>query len=386
MLKLNRLFSTVTAPTFYDAITPTREQRALLESAKNAIRDYLRKEIHDATVSELGMAHPVTPRFRTQGSWSYGTCCQPAWPQTQQIDWDFGVYLPVTVWETNGPPHAMARRYFDLVEKRLTRLCQKMAWKLVPGKNTCIRIEVAAPYAHIDLPLYAAPEQEFERIYERLIKAQRSRADSAVVTLDSAEEQDWEDLKQLVLAQRSGEWKASDPEKIARWFRDRLLEHTDQLQRVCMYLKAWRDFHYPAGDGPTSVCIMVAIATDFQVFRGRDDLALEAAAAVLSRALSDEVRCQGVDGCDEDFNKRLNDDEKAEAVRKAAALAAEVKRARLLTSGSVSAQQAIRILTAQLGVRIPQDANQVDSDGGEDIRSTPARRVPPPVVKSTQAG
>lgn len=385
MLKLNRLFSTVTAPTFHDAITPTPEQRAVLESAKNTIRDFLRKEIHDATVSELGMAHPVTPRFRTQGSWSYGTCCQPAWPATQQIDWDFGIYLPVSVWESNGPPHAMAKRYFELVEKRLARLCLKMGWQLMSGKNTCIRVEVA-PYAHIDLPLYAAPEHEFQRIYERLLKAQRSRADSAAVTMDSAEEQDWADLKQLVLAQRSGEWKASDPEKIAGWFRDRLLEHTDQLQRVCMYLKAWRDFHYPAGDGPTSVCIMVAIATEFTVFRGRDDLALEAAASVLSRALSGAVRCEGVDGCDEDFNRRLTDLEKAEAVRKAAALAAEVKRARLLSSGSVSAQEAIRILTAQLGERIPKDANQIDSDGGEDIRTIPARRVPPPAVKSTQAG
>lgn len=385
MLKLNRLFSTVTAPTFHDAITPTPEHRVVLENAKNTIRDFLRKEIHDATVSELGMAHPVTPRFRTQGSWSYGTCCQPAWPATQQIDWDFGIYLPVSVWESNGPPHAMAKRYFELVEKRLARLCLKMGWQLMSGKNTCIRVEVA-PYAHIDLPLYAAPEHEFQRIYERLLKAQRLRADSAAVTMDSAEEQDWADLKQLVLAQRSGEWKASDPEKIARWFRDRLLEYTDQLQRVCMYLKAWRDFQYPAGDGPTSVCIMVAIAAEFTVFRGRDDLALEAAADVLSRALSGTVRCEGVDGCDEDFNRRLSDLEKAEAVRKAATLADELRRARLLSSGSVSAQEAIRILTAQLGERIPKDANQIDSDAGEDIRIVPARRVPPPAVKSTQAG
>lgn len=382
MLNLHRLFSTVTAPTFHDAITPTREQRAALENAKNKIRDFLRKEIHDATVSELGMPHPVTPRFRTQGSWSYGTCCQPAWPQTQQIDWDFGVYLPVTVWESNGPPHAMAKRYFELVERRLGRLCEKMGWELMSGKNTCIRIEVA-PYAHIDLPLYAAPEREFERIYERVIKAQRLRADSAVITMDSAEEQEWADLKEIALAQRSGEWKVSDPKEIARWFRDRLLEHSEQLQRVCMYLKAWRDFHYPVG-GPTSVCIMVAIAAEFTVFRGRDDLALEATATALSRALSGEVRCKGV--CDEDFNQRLSEEQKAEAVRKAAVLAAEIRRARMLSSGPLSAQEAIRILTAQLGERVPQDTSQVDTDGGDDIRSIPARRVPPPAVKSTQAG
>src|SRR6266436_2307392 len=102
MLNLHRLFSTVTATnTFLDAITPTNRQQAALETAKNIIRDFLRTEVETATVSELGLSKAVTPRFRTQGSWSYGTCVQPAWQQ-QQMDWDFGIYLPVSVWESNG--------------------------------------------------------------------------------------------------------------------------------------------------------------------------------------------------------------------------------------------------------------------------------------------
>jgi hypothetical protein len=384
MLKLNRLLNTVTAETFHDAITPTTEQRAALEGAKNRIRDYLRKEIHDATVSELGLATAVTPRFRTQGSWSYGTCVQPAWPKRQQIDWDFGIYLPVSVWESNGPPRAMAKRYFDLVERRLVKLCAGEGWRLLPGKDTCIRVEVAS-FAHIDLPLYAAPEHEFLLVQERLIKAAHFRADSAL-TMDSAEEQEWEDLKQIVLATRSGEWKPSDPEKVSKWFRDRLTEHNEQLQRVCRYLKAWRDFHWPGSDGPTSVCIMVAVADVFTLFRGRDDLALEAAAGVLSLALGGEVRCDGIDRGEEDFNRRLSEEQKIEAARKAGKLAAELKRARMQTSGMASALQAIEILAAQLGNRVPTSADLVDSDGGEDIRSTPARTVPPPAVRSTKAG
>jgi hypothetical protein len=384
MLKLNRLLDTVTAETFHDAITPTTQQRAVLEGAKNTIRDYLRREIHDATVSELGLEKPVTPRFRTQGSWSYGTCVQPAWPKQQQIDWDFRVYLPVSVWESNGPPRAMAKRYFDLVERRLAKLCAREGWRLIPGKDTCIRLEVAL-FAHIDLPLYAAPEREFLLIQERMIKSARFRADSAL-TMDSAEEQEWEDLKQIVLATRSGEWKSSDPEKVSKWFRDRLAEHNEQLQRVCRYLKAWRDFHWPGGDGPTSVCIMVAIAEEFTLYRGRDDLALETAAGVLSRALRGEVRCAGIDRGEEDFNRRLSEEQKAEAARKAGTFASELKRSRMLTSGLASAQQAIQMLIAQLGHRVPTAAHLVDSDGGENIRSTPARTVPPPAVKSTQAG
>lgn len=384
MLKLNRLLYTVTGQTFHDAITPTTKQRAVLEGAKNTIRDYLRTEIHDATVSELGLEKAVTPRFRTQGSWSYGTCVQPAWPMHQQIDWDFGIYLPVSVWETNGPPRAMAKRYFDLVERRLTKLCGKHGWRLMPGKDTCIRVEVAS-FAHIDIPLYAAPEREFVMIQERLLKAVRARKDS-MLTLDSAEEQEWADLKQIVLATRSGEWRSSDPERVSKWFRDRLDEHNDQLQRVCMYLKAWRDFHWPSGDGPTSVCIMVAVADEFTLYRGRDDLALETAATVLSRALSGEVRCDGIDRSEEDFNRRLSDEQRAEAVRKASMLASELKRARMMASGSASAHQAIQILTTHLGDRVPVAVHLVDSDGGEDIRSTPARTVPPPAVKSTKAG
>lgn len=117
MLKLNRLlFSTAEDDVFIDRIEPSKEQRDLLFAAKNDIRDYLRPRIREATVAVLGMDKAVTPRFRTQGSWSYKTCVQPAWHPPQEMDWDFGVYLPVSVWEDGGPPHAMAKLYFKLVE------------------------------------------------------------------------------------------------------------------------------------------------------------------------------------------------------------------------------------------------------------------------------
>ena len=45
------------------------------------------------------------------------------------MDWDYGIYLPVTVWEDNGPPHAMAKAYFDLVEGSIA---ERSASLLVP--------------------------------------------------------------------------------------------------------------------------------------------------------------------------------------------------------------------------------------------------------------
>ena len=41
--------------------------------------------------------------------------------------------------------------------------------------------------------------------------------------------QQWEDMVDIMMATRSGEWKPSDPEEVSRWFLDRVEEHTEQL-------------------------------------------------------------------------------------------------------------------------------------------------------------
>ncbi|MFX7785153.1 hypothetical protein ABTJ92_23300, partial [Acinetobacter baumannii] len=72
------------------------------------------------------------------------------------------------------------------------------------------------------------------------------------------------------MATRDGMWRPSDPEDVAKWFDDRIKQHSDQLRRVCRYLKAWRDFQWTSG-GPTSVSIMVAAGQSFEHIQGRDD-------------------------------------------------------------------------------------------------------------------
>src|SRR5690606_18618977 len=136
---------------------------------RTTIREYLRPLIAEATTSVLGMKSKIEPKFRTQGSWSYSTCVQPA-HANQEMDWDYGIYLPVDVWENNGPPAQMAPAYFQLVENLLNALCAKKNWKRMKGKSTCIRISVS-DWAHMDIPLYAAPQAEFEKIRERIFVA-----------------------------------------------------------------------------------------------------------------------------------------------------------------------------------------------------------------------
>lgn len=189
----------------------------------------------------------------------------------------------------------------------------------------------------------------------------------------------------IVMATRSGEWKSSDPEAVARWYRDRVLEHTVQLRRVCRFLKGWRDYHWRDGGGPTSVSIMIAVAQAFEPQRGRDDLALEKAAFHLSSAVLGELRERAIDDGAEDFNSRISMDEKTLASQKAQELGRVIRNAR--TYQQHMKPQAIADLQGQLGNRLPNRTDLIDADSGpEAIRAIPARRVPSPVVLATQAG
>lgn len=389
MLKLNRLLFSAAEEVFIDSIEPTKAQREVLFNAKNDVREHLRPRIREATTKVLGMDKAVTPRFRTQGSWSYKTCVQPAWHPPQEMDWDFGVYLPVSVWEDGGPPHAMAKLYFQLVEGLLQDLCEEKRWQLYSGKDTCIRVKINA-WAHIDIPLYAAPEGQFVQIVEKgAVDAARTLGAREALVANFGEEdftlQEWEDMVDIMMATRVGEWKPSDPEEVSRWFLDRVEEHTEQLRRVCRYLKAWRDLQWKDGDGPTSVCIMIAVGQSFEPQRGRDDLALEKAARILATALKGDVREPAIAEGVEDFNKRLDAHGRRDASTRAETLASQIQAARL--KASYLAGDAIEILRGQLGGRVPYRTDLVEPDGGEDaVRVIGADRVSRPVVKLTSAG
>lgn len=389
MLNLSGLFySPVDVGRFDDEIIPTAAQQATLENAKNDIRDHLRPRIRAATVTMLGMDRAVDPRFRSQGSQRYKTCLQPVHLPPQEMDWDFGVYLPVTVWEENGPPHAMAKLYFDLVEGLLRALCQQRGWTLISGKDSCVRVQVAK-WAHIDIPLYAASEQEFTKIHERAMLKAASAHRTADAAMDAAAlagelvEQEWDELEHVVMATRSGEWKASDPEVVTRWLLDRIEEHGAQLRRVCRYVKAWRDLHWKTG-GPTSVSMMIAVAQEFVPHSGRDDKALEHAARTLAQKLSGPIREFAINQGREDFN-RLDQNGRIEASMKASQFAQQLQNARQYRVGQEA--QAIAFVTSQLGNRVPARVELVRPDQADDsIRSTPARQVAAPLVPTTKAG
>lgn len=390
MLKLNKLlYLSTDRRVFWDEIAPTKEQRKTLTEAKNAIRDHLRLRIAQATVSILGLPVAVEPKFRTQGSWSYKTCIQPAHMPPQEMDWDFGVYLPIQVWADNGPPKTMALAYFKLVEKLLEDLCEERGWKLMTGKKTCIRVHVEDG-AHIDVPLYAAPVVQFSRIQERaLAKSMGNTVHDSValeenISFGELPEQAWTDLDDIMMATRSGEWIKSDPERVARWWNDRVEEHTDQLRRVSCYAKGWRDYQWPDGGGPTSVALMIGIAQKFKPNLGRDDLAFEQAMRSFAEAVKSDIREVGIDAGEEDFN-RLQGDARLDASLKAEACVTAFQRARL--RGEDQKLLAIQDAQEHLGARVPKEEDLVDKDAAvEVVLAQQPRRVVAPVVLATSAG
>lgn len=399
MLNLTKIFysSSVEAEHLHGALIPDNEQRAFLRSCRTTIKNYLKPAIAEATVSVLGMQNRVQPRFRTQGSWAYNTCIQPAHLSDQQMDLDYGVYLPVDVWQENGPPEAMAKLYFDLVESLLQILCAQEEWVLVTGdnaKDTCIRIDVAT-WAHIDIPLYAAPAEDFEKVIEKtaMLKAHARSLNSVHggMAMDSvevlfAEAQTWEDLDQIMMASRAGKWIASDPETVAKWFRDQITRFGglgEQFLRVCRYVKAWRDYNWKTG-GPTSVSLMIAIAQGFEGKKGRDDIALEHAATIVAQAVREGIYEFGIDGGKEDFN-RLKQDKRIEAGLAADRLVSSLRSSR--NAASYQSSSVLQTLRTVYGDRIPFCPELIQEEVPASIvRSAAPAIVAVPYVPNTSAG
>jgi hypothetical protein len=244
-------------------------KKAALNQAKNEIRQILKTRLPIVLLDIAGQDAVTEPRFFTQGSWAYKTINEPA-QYPQQADLDDGAYLPLSFLTELHKPSFASKIYFEAVEKVLRPLVASYGWKLITDKPTCIRIEVDNE-SHIDIPLYAIPDKEFET----LTKAAAARYKTLDVALRESERDAWTALpKNLVLlAHREEDWKVSDPRLIKDWFLRQVDLKGEQLRRVVRYLKAYRDQQWNTG-GPSSILLMVAAESVFEKRERRDDLAL----------------------------------------------------------------------------------------------------------------
>lgn len=380
MLNLSPLlFTTVNGEScLHEELGLTPEQRNGISKARHDVRNCLRTGIPRMLKQNGFTEDAPQPRFFTQGSWAYKTLNSPA-HHPQQVDIDDGCYLPLSFVSKTKRPSSAATVFFTAVEDALKPLVEEKCWKLVTDKPTCIRIVIAA-YAHIDIPLYAIPDEEFATLAKASMESfgYDSFADAAM----KAERDAWIALPrdEVLLAHRECNWMPSDPRPVKEWFLGEVEAKGEQFRRAVRYLKAFRDWKWPSG-GPASILLMAAAAPLFEKRDRRDDLALLNIAAALPARLRVGV-CNPVEES-ESLTDRLGEVGVEEAA-KAFEEFEKVLRAALEASSS---SQACVWMQGEFGPRFPNDPDRVQVVSvAATIAAAPAMVGPSELIGRTKAG
>lgn len=377
MLNLSPLFFTTVEDEscMHEELDLSPEQRASIATARTEVRGCLREGI-PRVLKEAGYSEDVPqPRFFTQGSWAYKTLNSPA-QRPQQADVDDGCYLPLSFVSQTKRPSTAASVFFAAAEEALRPLAKENNWTLVTDKPTCIRIEIAS-YAHMDIPLYAIPDEEFVTLTKASMEHGYVTLDEALARADS-----WTTLPRdkVLLAHRECDWMKSDPRPVKEWFLSEVDVKGEQFRRVVRYLKAFRDWKWSSG-GPSSILLMAAAAPLFEKRDRRDDLALLDVVAALPARLRAGV-CNPTDES-ESLTDRLGSIGIEDAVK---AFEDFEKMLRGAVDAS-SSSQACLWMRDQFGPRFPNEPDRVKVVSvAATIAAAPATAGPSELVGRTKAG
>lgn len=284
MLNFHSLFVSNNFFSFINQLDLDDSTLSLIKECRQQVRDHLRHVLPITLKQETKIDFPTSPKFYTQGSYSYKTLNTPAHIPPQQADIDYGCYLPTEDWLDNYQmPRLACTDYFNAVEVALLDLCKRKGWLLKTNKATCIRL-IINKNIHVDIPLYAIPQKEFERLMEARQLAMDQK-------LTNSQPLQWERLPTecVMLAHRERGWVKSDPRLVVDWFNHQVDIYSQQYRRVVRYLKAFRDFSWESG-GPSSLLIMVLAASKFKYCADRDDLALFEVCKTIPDLLSTEIK------------------------------------------------------------------------------------------------
>ncbi|MCP1456121.1 CBASS cGAMP synthase [Pseudomonas kilonensis] len=382
MLDLSKLFYTETTDAcLLNALELTEVERGYIAAAKEDVRNYLRSGI-PRVLRSMGYEGEVpTPRFFTQGSWAYKTLNAPAHVPPQQSDCDDGAYLPISFLKGTRKPSVASAIFFTAAETALEELVrenQALGWRLIKDKDTCIRIQISA-MAHIDIPLYSIPDEEFVTLTKAATRSGHLSFDEA---FNARGGESWADLPtdQVMLAHRKDDWVSSDPRPVKNWFVDQVKDRGEQLRRVVRYLKAYRDWQWKTG-GPSSILLMATATPLFTKVKGRDDLAL----LEILRGIPDALR-KGVNNPvdqTESLTARFSDDELEDAAEKFEELESNL-------NGSLNASDpasACIWLRKMFGPRFPERADLVRVvTVASTIAAIPAESAASEFVGTSKAG
>lgn len=387
---------------FWNATAVDDSDAKALRAAREKIRAQLRSGLGDwekfTTKQQLferefvrkALASPrLRPKFKMQGSFVYATVNDPAQKPPQQVDMDDGVYMPTGFIRIQGNdrPILASRGYFAAAEAILEPLCEREGWRLDKTKSSCVRV-VISDRAHIDLPLYAIPDDQFARMTETLAKTMGFDARADAEELIEAQYRALP-ADQLMLAHRDNGWEQSDPRKIEDWFQQAVETHDEVLRRLSRYFKAWRDFHWQKPK-LSSLAIMACIVDildglNVDLPNARDDVAIllvsERMADRLNRPILNPVMTDDAElALDRDWTAA----DRAEFVTKAGELHQRLTDA---LHGTDNAAVVLTRLTSAFGDRVTDDVSVIRVERREvEVKSFPKAAVAAPLVRRTTSG
>jgi hypothetical protein len=387
VINYHALFQNPSEKAFINRLELDAKTKRVLDEAATKVQNTLRPLLQQLA-EKNGLKWPLTePQFRPQGSSVYKTQNAPAHIPAQQVDMDLGVYIAAAFFEATTvldaihgtvrrslPANALAQAYFALVDKALKGLCNKEGWGYAEGKakkDTCCRIDLTSEgvHAHIDVPLYAAPNEQFEKAALMFRKVVMDSAEFAASKSDMSSELDrdgWDELKVVVMATREGEWKESDVQVTIKHFKDAMNNsgHPFVLRKLWRYVKAWRDQTWKDGGGPSSILLMEAVnliltPSERQVRdllgSGREDQLLQFIFDKLPSKLDGPIMVHW--GRDPENLNPAKPETKAQWSELARQCAANLLRAG--GDGRLTSVQVINLVGERFGSRIPQDESLI---------------------------
>ncbi|EIU1413922.1 CBASS cGAMP synthase [Pseudomonas aeruginosa] len=356
-------------PTFLKALDLTAEEKQGIDAARKAIREALRGNL-PRVLREKGYTGTMCdPKFYIQGSWAYKTLNRPCQTPPQQSDVDDGVYLPLSIMKEEAKPHLAIDDFFEAVAEVLKPLCDESNWEL-ERKANCMRV-VVSTYAHIDLPLYAIPDDRY-----LLLKASMEARD--MMTMDSinasAATQSWKKLPsdQILLACDRG-WIKSDPLAMKEWFEQEVEDKGPQLRRVVRYIKGFRDKQWDE-KGPSSILLMAAACPLFEFEHKRDDEALLNVVKGIPKALRDGV-LSPIDASSK-LTDALSEDDLNAAAEKFETFARYLEAS--MSASAAAKHQACRWMREMLGDRFPNRPDLIDEKSAAGLPAAIAAVAPEP--------
>jgi len=389
MLDLHPLFfRSDFTPCFDTNISLDSRDRETLLSARTSIRAALRTGVpayFKKFYPELGDI--PKPKFHTQGSWAYQTINGPAHIPPQQADLDDGCYIPLS-FAQNAKPSIASKLFYSAVEAVLDPLCRANGWILDNRKSTCTRV-IITKTKHIDIPLYAIPDDEYKTLQEKMKLLEVVLARDAVNRGDK-----WTLLPSdsVLLAHREEDWIISDPRPIRDWVELLIEQNGRQLRRIMRYIKAWRDWQWMDGPSPSSLLLMVAVSEAYEKYvtaisnggRIGDDVALLKVTEHLSTILSGDVYnpCNG----NNKLSGKLDDDGiRDNVIARTQQLYKCLHQSIMICD---QPEQSCSLVQQVLGDRFPYAPERISlAKAATVVMATPRNKVPKePLVGRTKAG